>query len=135
MGRKKGQLFLVAVVFLIGMLFVVQQALFQYSAIDMTKPFEARDAELFGNIVGMVNATINNTYYCNETKDSFASRIEKIKMSFLEEHGREYSIEIAYVLNCTGWLASPPSPAPLSLDVSITSQGRNTRGSFKLYHA
>lgn len=133
MSRKKGQLFIVAIVFLIGMIFTVQQALFQYSSIDMAKPFQARDSELFDNIIGMVNGTISETHYCNETKDSFALRIEKIKSSFLEEHGREYSIEIAYKLDCARWLAASP-PAPLSLDVSITSQGRNTRGAFELYH-
>ena len=134
MSARKGQLFLVSIVFLIGMIFIVQQALFQYSTIEMSKPFANRDAELFGNIVGVVNRTIAEAYYCNETKDSFGMRMEDIKTSFLEEHGREYSIEINYDLNCTRWLAAPPSSPPLWLSVSLTSQGRNTRGTFNMYH-
>ncbi|MFH1236852.1 MAG: hypothetical protein V1648_00390 [Candidatus Aenigmatarchaeota archaeon] len=133
MGARKGQLFLVSIVFLIGMIFIVQQALFQYSTIEMSKPFANRDAELFGNIIGVVNRTIVEAYYCNETKDSFGTRMDDIKTSFLEEHGREYSIEIKYDLNCTRWLSS--SRAPLWLSVSLTSQGRNTRGTFSMYHA
>lgn len=133
MGARKGQLFLVSIVFLIGMIFIVQQALFQYSTIEMSKPFANRDAELFGNIVGVVNRTIAETYYCNETKDSFGIRMEDIKTSFLEEHGREYSIAIDYDLNCTRWLST--SSPPLWLSVSLTSQGRNTRGTFNMYHS
>jgi len=139
-GRKgrgkgmKGQLFLVAVVFLVGMIFVVQQALFQYSSVDISKAFEDRNGDLFGNMVEVVNKTITETYYCNDTKDSFQNRLEDIKTAFLEEQGVEYAVEITYALDCSKWLNSPPNPAPLRATLSVTGRGSDTRGTFLLYH-
>lgn len=125
---------MVAVVFIIGVIFVVQQSLFQYSTIEMTEAFASRQVELFRNVVDEINETIRDTYYCNETRDSFQQRIEKLKTSFLEEHGREYSIEIVYALDCSYWLSSPPSPSPLRTTVSVSGQGKEARGTFDLYH-
>lgn len=134
MGSKKGQLFLIAIVFMIGMIFIIQQALFQYSSIEMSEPFEREDVELFSNMVEIVNETIKETYYCNETKDSFENKMEEMKMLFLEEHGRVYSIEIIYALNCSNWNNLPPDLGPLKITISIASLGRDTRGTYEFYH-
>lgn len=134
MNSKKGQLFLIAIVFLIGMIFVVQQSLFQYSSVEMSKPFEIRDIDLFINVVNMVNETIKETYNCNETKDSFENRVEDMKTYLIEEQGRVYSFEIVYDLNCTQWLNTPPDPAPLLMTISVSSLGRDTRGTYEFYH-
>ncbi len=130
----KGQLFMVAIVFLIGMVFVVQQALFTYSSIDVSQPFNARGGGLFRDMVGIVNQTIKDTYYCNETRDSFQDRLDDIKTLFLAEHGREYSIEFTYSLNCSAWSNAQPSPSPLRITISVTSRGSDTRGTFDFYH-
>jgi len=134
MGPKKGQMFIVSVIFLIGMVFVVQQALFSYSEIDMSSPFEIRDGEVFGNMADVVNKTITGSYSCNGTKDSFNERMEKLKASFLEEYGREYAVEILYTLDCSRWSNAPPDPAPLALSLDISRQGRDTRGTLQMYH-
>ncbi len=134
MGSQKGQLFLVAVVFMIGVVFAVQQSLFQYSTIEMAEAFGTRHVDLLDNMVGVVNATIRNTYYCNETKDSFQQRLEKLKTSLLEEHGREYSIEIAYSLNCSNWFNAQPNPSPLRITISVSGEGKEARGTFDFYH-
>ncbi len=134
MGSKKGQLFLIAIVFLIGLIFVIQQALFQYTSIEMSEPFEERGAELFGNILEIVDKTIRETHSCNETKDSFENNMEEIKISFLKEHGRAYSIEILYGLDCSKWKNSPPNPAPLRMTASVTGMNKDTRGTYEFYH-
>jgi hypothetical protein len=134
MGSKKGQLFLVAIVFMIGLIFVIQQALFQYTSIEMSQPFQGSDIELLKNMLETVNETIRETYSCNETKDSFENKLEELKTSLLEEHGRVYSIEIAYVLNCLNWDNSPPNPGPLNMTISVSALGRDTRGSSEFYH-
>ena len=131
---RKGQLFIVAIVFLIGMIFIVQQLLFSYSNVDMSSSLEMRDAEIYDNILNAINKTLAESIYCNETDDSFKEKMERLKASFLEEHGREYSIEINYAINCSGWNNAPPSPAPLTFGLSIGRQGRDTRGNFQLYH-
>ncbi len=134
-SRRKGQLFIVSVVFMIGMVFVVQQALFNYSSVDMSEPFGARDAGVFQNVLRVVNGTMSGSYYCNETTDSFKARMDELKASFLEEHGREYSIEILYTLDCARWENAPPAPAPFNVSIVVTSRDRDTRGAFNLYHA
>jgi hypothetical protein len=133
MGKKKGQLFLVAIVFLVGMIFIVQQALFQYSEVDITEPFMAMDVRIFNNILSGLNQTIRETYYCNETKDSFENRLEDLKTSFQEEYGRTYSIEMLYALNCSNWGKTPPNN-PLTITIAVSGQGRDTRGTYTFYH-
>ena len=135
MGSKRGQLFLIAIVFMIGMIFVIQQALFQYSSIEMSEPFERNDIEIFNSMVEAVNKTITETHSCNETKDSFKDRMEEMKVSLLDEHGRgAYSIEINYDLDCLKWNNLPPNPGPLKITISIASLGRDTRGTYEFYH-
>ncbi|UCC91396.1 MAG: hypothetical protein JSV39_03730 [Candidatus Aenigmatarchaeota archaeon] len=134
MGSKKGQLFLIAIVFLIGLIFVIQQALFQYTSIEMSEPFEERGAEIFGNIIEVVNKTIRETHSCNETKDSFENNMEEIKISFLKEHGKAYSIEISYDLDCSKWNNAPPNPGPLKITLSVTGMNKDTRGTYEFYH-
>ncbi|MEE9323659.1 MAG: hypothetical protein V3U72_03865 [Candidatus Aenigmarchaeota archaeon] len=134
MGSKKGQLFLVAIVFMIGMIFVIQQTLFQYSSVEMSRPFVGRDVETLNNIIEAVNETIRETYYCNGTKDSFEDRISEMKISFLEEHGRAYSMDILYDLDCSNWNNLPPGPSPLEITISVISSGMDTRGTFEFYH-
>jgi len=132
MGKKKGQLFLVAIVFLVGMIFIVQQALFQYSEIDITEPFRTMDVQIFNNILSALNQTIRETYYCNETKDSFQNRLDDLKTSFQEEYGLTYSIEMLYALNCSNW--NSQSSSPLTITIAVSGQGRDTRGTYSFYH-
>jgi hypothetical protein len=134
MGSKKGQLFLVAIVFMIGMVFVVQQALFQYSSLQMSQPFEKKEPELLSNMVDVVNYTIRQSQYCNETKDSFQARMESVRNSMISEQGREYSVEMVYDLDCSKWQNSSPNPAPLRITISVSGQGRDMRGTYFFYH-
>jgi hypothetical protein len=60
--------------------------------------------------------------------------MEKLKNSLLEEYGKMYLIEINYDLNCSNWLAVPPSPGPLNATIIITGKGRDVRGTFQFYH-
>ncbi len=134
MGSKKGQLFLVAIVFLIGIIYVVQQSLFNYTSVEMSEPFENTDIVLFENIVNLVNETIRDTPSCNETKDSFEGKMSDLKLSLLREHGRAYSIDIVYEIDCFRWKNTPPSPAPLRMSVTVTGPGRDIRGTYEFYH-
>ena len=134
MGSKKGQLFLVAIVFLIGVIFIIQQALFQYSSLEMAKPFKTKDIDLFMDTLRVINETIKNTYYCNETKDSFEDRMEELRTSLLQERRIGRSIDIVYELNCSNWDNVPPDESPLKVMLRITGPGRETSGNFEFYH-
>ena len=133
MGSKKGQLFLVAIVFLIGLLFVIQQSLFQYSEITMSEPFDERSIETIENILGVINQTVRETHYCNETEDSLSKRMEELKLSLLEEFGRTHKTEIVYAINCTNW-ENTYGPSPLRVTIAISGLGKDTRGTFDFYH-
>ena len=91
MGSKKGQLFLVAIVFLIGMVFIIQQSLFQYTSLDLSRPFKTGEFETVRNVVDVINETIIQTPNCDETKDSFENRIEDMRSYLFEEQGKIYS--------------------------------------------
>ncbi len=134
MGSKKGQLFIVGIIFLLSLIFAVQQALFQYSEINISEPFKIRDAEILSDIIQVVNQTIRDTHSCDQTKDNFENRVEELRNSFLDEYGRTYSSEISYVLECANWDNTHLQAPPLTMTISISGSGKDTRGTFNFYH-
>lgn len=134
MGSKKGQLFLVAVVFLIGVVFIVQQSLFQYSSVDLTRSFRDDSRDIAVSVVDLINETVKETPTCEGTKESFRNRMEEIKTSLFEETGLAYSINLEYDLDCLNWDSPPPGPAPLSVTMSVTGPGSDNSGNFDFYH-
>lgn len=134
MGSEKGQLFMVSIIFLIGMIFIVQQNLFQYTNIEMSEPFQEKDIIILENVAKAINRTISETQYCNATEDNFASRMEELKRILLREYGRYYNIEMAYELDCSEWYSKPGGTAPLKVTISVSGLERDTRGTFDFYH-
>ena len=135
MGRKKGQLFFVAIVFMIGLIFIIQHALFQYTSMDMSEPFENTDYHLVRDTINSINTTLIETQNCNETKDNFAERMEEFKLLLERSNFRGiYGISVIYDLKCDNWKNTPPEPAPLDLTVSVTGMGKETSGNFEMYH-
>jgi len=135
MASKKGQLFLVAIIFLLGMIFAIQQALFQYTALDISEPLHSDETYLIRNIVNLVNRTIKDTYYCNDTVGSFEDEAKRIKKMLQDVQGSGiYSFDMAYDIDCSKWFNSPPDDPPLVLAISVTGFGRETGGRFSMYH-
>ncbi|NIO19283.1 MAG: hypothetical protein GTN76_00675 [Candidatus Aenigmarchaeota archaeon] len=131
----KGQMFVVAIVFLVGLIFIIQQILFQYTFMDISDPLRTSDAHIVRSITKDINQTIKTTLECNETDDSFKRYLEELdSMLKKEETGKIYVIYISKSLECNFWNNMPPAEAPLNISVRVTGLGKDTTGSFKLYH-
>jgi len=131
----KGQMFVVAVVFLVGLIFVAQQVMFQYTSLDISEPMRLSDAHAIRSLTNDINRTIKTNLECNGSEDSFERYLEELDSALnREETGRIYIMYISGSLNCGFWDNSPPAENPLNLSVRITGLGRDTTGQFKFYH-
>ena len=117
-------MFLVSFVFAVGLIFVIQQSLFQYTDIDISEPS-----------LEVINRTIINTDSCDSGKESFTKKMEELKTFFGRETIRKlYQLEVLYQLDCTFWENSRPAESPLNLTIRLNGPKIKSYGSFALYH-
>jgi len=130
-GQKKAQMFIITMIFLVGLIFSVQQLLFQYSALDLSAPFRENDIYLLENLKDVVNATIKGEQECSK----FSEKMEEFR-SYLKEGVPRggYSVSLNYRLNCANWENSPPNAAPLNLTIRIVGKGSDTSSVSSFYH-
>ena len=117
-------MFVLTMIFLIGLIFAVQQILFQYTALDLSAPFRQNPVYLLQNTKTLINASIRSTPECAD----FGAKMKEFN-DFLNTRApqRGYIISMSYRLNCSNyWNNLPPSPAPLN--VSIIIQGGAIQG-------
>ena len=120
---KKAQMFIVTALFMIGLVFTVQQLIFQYTALDLSTPFRENSIYLLRNTKDVINATIRNTPDCED----FRENIRELK-DFLDKrvpYGG-YSLAIDYKLNCTKWTNTYPQPSPLNVTLQIVGKTSET---------
>lgn len=128
-------MFVVAIIFLVGLMFIIQQILFQYTFIDISEPMRTSDVYILRSITNDINRTIKTTLECNGSDDSFETYLEELdSMLKKEEMGNIYVISISKSLDCRFWKNSPPNEAPLNITIGITGLGEETRGQFTFYH-
>jgi len=128
---KKAQMFIITTIFLIGLVFSVQQLMFQYTALDLSAPFRENNIYLLQNTKNIINNTIRTTPYCPD----FMTKMRELK-DFLDKRIPRggYSLSIGYRLNCTYWNNSPPNPPPLNLTIYIIGKNVETSSGVDLYH-
>jgi len=132
----KGQMFVVAMVFLVGLMFIAQQVMFQYTALDISEPMRLSDAHVTRSLTDMVNRTIKTNMECSGSDDSFETYLEELESVLeREETGRIYIIQLAYSLDCSFWDNQPPDENPLNISIRVISLGMDTTGQFKFYHS
>jgi hypothetical protein len=131
-GKRKGQMFIVTMVFLAGLIFSVQQLLFSYSALDLSSPFRENEVYILYNVKGMINQTIKQTANCNE----FLGKMEGLK-SFLDSSSPRggYITTITYRADCSYWNYAPPQSPPLNVSIKIAGRGGSeTYTTMQMYH-
>lgn len=128
---RKGQMFIVTMLFLVGLIFTVQQLLFQYSAIDLSSSFRQNDIYLLENMKDAVNRTIKSTPDCPD----FSQKMDELD-SFMRSMGPKegYALSIDYTLNCTRWNNPPSSDPPLNITMHIVGKGLDTYSRLAMYH-
>ena len=120
----KAQMFIVTMVFLAGLIFTVQQLLFQYSFLDLSEPLRDMDANLLGSIRDMFSDCLAASPDCQ----SAAQAAQEIHTFLLAQTFRGLDLEFKYwqdgkwastpYLNCTNW--GTPDPV-LQLKLTVTS--------------
>lgn len=128
---KKAQMFILTMVFLVGLVFVIQQGFvnwFSYS-MEFFTDVQKNDYYLLNNVKAMTEKTIENSQSCDEARES----LNELK-SFLQSHVFSgYFLEFRYRLNCAYWNNVPPNPNPLNVTIHITGENIDTSGNFFLY--
>ncbi|MCX6814158.1 MAG: hypothetical protein NTY20_00690 [Candidatus Aenigmarchaeota archaeon] len=126
---KKAQMFIITTLFLIGLIFSVQQLTFQYTALDLSAPFRENNIYLLQNTKDIINKTIRTTPDCTD----FAANLRELK-DFLDKRIPRggYSLSLGYRLNCTNWQSS--TNPPLNLTIQIVGKNADTSARVYLYH-
>jgi hypothetical protein len=127
---KRGQMFVVTTIFLVSLIFVVQQLLFQYASVDPKEGFQYNEYGIVKSIRDAANATLANSGYC----DALAANME-ILNSFINSRSAStgYAIEFSYALDCSAFGNSPPSPAPLNVTVRFLGSNIDSTSRFSFY--
>jgi hypothetical protein len=128
---KKAQMFVITMVFLVGLVFVIQQGFINWFSYSMGffADIQKNDYYLLDNVKTMAEQTMENSQSCTEARES----LNELK-SFLQSRVFSgYFLEFMYRLNCANWNNNPPSPAPLNVTIHITGENIDTSGNFFLY--
>jgi len=126
---RKAQMFIISMLFLVGLIFSVQQLLFQYTALDLSAPYRENDIYLLKNLKDVVNTTIKKTQECPD----FSEKMEELS-SYLKSGAQMggYGLSLDYTLDCSHW--SDTSAPPLNLTIHIAGKGSDTYSRLAMYH-
>ena len=68
--KRKGQLFVVTMIFLVSLLFSVQSLLFNYSETDLSIPPQNSDTYIMKNMESIFQTALDSSAYCNEAREN-----------------------------------------------------------------
>jgi len=128
---KKAQMFILTMVFLVGLVFVVQQGFvkwFEYS-IGFSTDMQRNDYYLFDNIKIMTDQTLKGSQDCDDARNNLNELNNFLQSRVLSG----YFLKFTHRLNCANWNNAPPNPAPLNVTIHITGEDTDTYGNFFLY--
>lgn len=128
---KKGQMFILTMVFLIGLVFVIQQSFMNWFAysIDFYANTQRNDYYTFNSIRQMSQATLLTSPSCTDARESFNDMTSFLQSRVLSGYFLEYSAR----LNCAYWNNPPPQPPPLNVTIHVTGKGLDSYSNFNLY--
>jgi hypothetical protein len=111
MAVRKAQMFVVTAVFLVTMLFTVQQAFIAYTKIDTSAPFKTKQVYVLKSIIDSVNDTITTPPAL--TCQDFEKNIDELLAILRDDISKEgYLLDTGYLLDCGNWTQSPSSGTP-----------------------
>ena len=104
----KGQMFVVTMVFLVSLIFVVQQSLFQYAAMDTINTFSSHDIYMMNNLRELFNETLQLSSDCSKATTNLNDLGEYINdQAFMAG----YTVDIGNTtssIECSNWGTSDP---------------------------
>ena len=117
-------MFIVTLVFIIGMIFAIQQNLAQYSRVEIGKYFEGDDFILLTNIRASINETVKASESCGELKRN----IDEVVMYLEGKNPLGYFVDIKTEIDCDKW-GSRNDPC-LSVYVFVMGRDINSEGEY-----
>ncbi len=127
--KRKAQMFIITMIFLIGFVYTIQYNLYQYSLINMIEPFERGGENLLLNIKNLFTETLVQSSTCMEAGNELEILKNKLLLQIFKGG---YVIErLEYSLDCDLWdsILYPP----LLLTVSMTTEKTETNADFEIF--
>jgi len=126
----RGQMFIVTAVFLVGLIFVVQQILFQYESVDPRTGFQYNEFGAVASLRDAVNATLANSTDC----DNLAANMDVLK-SFIDYRSASagFTEELKYSIDCASFWNNPPSLPPLNATIRFLGSNIDSTSNFIFY--
>jgi hypothetical protein len=126
----RGQMFILTMVFLVGLIFSVQTLLLSYSYVDLSRLSQDSDANIMNVLVSAIQDTVERTEICDEVEGNLDELSRVIGTGMLAA----YDIDISYDIFCGRWQNQPPGLPPVVADIRITGEKTETEAEFSFYH-
>jgi hypothetical protein len=126
----KGQMFILTMVFLVGLIFSVQTLLLSYSYVDLSRVSQDSDANVMRVLVSAIQDTVEGTEFCSDV----SGNLDELNLAIGTGMLASYDIEISYGIVCGWWQNQPPGLPPVVADIRITGETTETEAEFSFYH-
>jgi hypothetical protein len=126
----RGQMFILTMVFLVGLIFSVQTLLLSYSYVDLSRVTQDSDANVMRVLVAAIQDTVEETESCSDVSGNLKELNVAIGTGMLATH----DIEISYNISCGRWQNQYPALPPVETDMRITGERTETEARFSFYH-
>jgi hypothetical protein len=128
---SKGQMFVLTMIFLMGMVFVVQQVLFTYSSVDLVAGLEKDDYYFMKGLREAAEQTVITTSDCANVSRNL-NEFEGFFRSQVMESG--FVVSADHELECGNWDNLPPDPPPVVITLYVKGKGFDSSTTLDLYH-
>jgi len=120
---RKAQMFVVTMVFLVSLIFVVQQNLLQYTAVDTIDIFETHDLYLINNMKEMFQDTLDYSQTCDTGIDNASYNLNLLTAYMKDQiYIGGYTVDFGETLNnldCSNWGSNDPVNPLLVLEIKL----------------
>ncbi len=127
--RMRAQMFIVTMVFLVGLIFTVHQSLFQYSFTDLSQSAQKNDFYLFKNTINAFNRTLQLSDSCNNAANNLQSLADFLNQQIFRGG---YSLDIEDTLGTLDCNNVGTPNATLRLTIHLIGSDTDTKGVFYL---
>jgi len=134
---SKGQMFIVTMVFLTGLIFAVQQLLFQYSSLDLSRPLQRTDYYLLVSMEDIFNLTMSGLNCSSPASEAEVTQnLMELSNWLSKQTFKGYSLDLSYNgkdspnIRCDP--LNPRKPV-LDLEITITGADSHTQNTYSFY--
>ena len=119
----KGQMFIISMVFLVGLMVAVQTNLGQYNYVNLADTFREHPGPLLSTLSEDLQSALTFSSDCGEAR----KRLQQIESDWEGQHIGSINIDLAWTLNCDKW-----EEKPLTATVRLSSIQGETRSTLIL---